>query len=88
MAAFVSAEVPLAASTATKLVDAQEFDRRVLVYGDAVRVAFTEGTASSGARLSGSALPGGVFFVLAAHEELWAYNSSTGVVGYLTSPLD
>lgn len=85
MASFSSAEVTLSAASATKLVDAADFDRRVHVYGDAVRVAFTSASVPSGAKLSGSGLPSGASVVLPAGEELWAYHSATTTVGYLVT---
>lgn len=87
MTAFVSAEVTLPASTPVKLVDAEEFDRRAVVYGDAVRVAFTSGTVSTGSRLSGSSLPDGVSLTLPANQELWAYHSTGGPAGFLVCPV-
>jgi hypothetical protein len=85
MAAFASAEVTLTAATATKLVDAADFDRRVHLYGDAVRVAFTSGTVSTGARLGGGDLMTGTSLVLPADEELWAYHSSGGPAGFFVT---
>jgi len=85
MAAFVSVESSLSAATATKLVDAADFDRRVRIYGDAVRVAFTSAVVSAGARISGSDLVGSVSIVLPADEELWAYHASGTTVGYLVT---
>lgn len=85
MAAFVSEEISLSAATATKIVDSESFDRVVTAYGDAVRLAYTSGTVSTGARLSGSELHGGTSFVLPANQELWAYHSGGTTVGFLTS---
>lgn len=85
MAAFASGEVSLSAATATQIVDAAEFDRRVHLYGDAVHVAFVEGDAASGARLGGSTLVGGTSFALPAGQELWAYHSSGGTVGFIAT---
>jgi hypothetical protein len=85
MAVFVSGEVTLSAATATKIVDAADFDRRVHLYGDAVRVAFTSAAVSTGARLTESTLPNGVAVVLPADEELWAYHSTGGSVGFFVT---
>lgn len=85
MAAFSSGEVTPAAATATKIVDAEAFDRRVYLYGDAVRVAFTSASVSTGAKLGSSAL-GSPAFALPAGQELWVYHSSGGTtVGYLVT---
>ena len=85
MAAFVSQEVSLVAATATKIVDSENFDRDVRVYGDAVRVAFASAAVATGARVSGASLPDSVSFILPADEELWAYHGSGSTVGFLAT---
>ena len=85
MAAFVSGEVTLSAATATKIVDAEDFDRDVLLYGDAVRVAFTSASVSTGAHLSGTSLPVGAMVRLPADAELWAYHNGGTQVGYFVT---
>jgi hypothetical protein len=87
---FVSKTVSLSASTATRVVDASEFSRRVLVGGDTVRVAYTSADASTGAKLndlrSGSAYD--ISFVLPAGQELYAYSSGAATVSVLTTGTD
>lgn len=84
MAAFASGEISLPAATVTKVVDAADFDRRVHLYGDSVRVAFTNASVSTGARTSGSTLPS-VAVALPADEELWAYHTSGATFGYFVT---
>lgn len=79
MAAFVSARQSIPNSTATKIVDAADFDRTAYVNGvsGAFRVAFTNVGASTGAAttsLAGSGYP--AVFVLPADEELWVYQTT------------
>jgi hypothetical protein len=79
MAAFVSSRQSIPNATATKIVDADDFDRRVYVNGTGTifRVAFTSATASTGAALgslAGSNEP--AVFVLPADEELWVYQNT------------
>lgn len=79
MAAFVSARQSISNASATKIVDADEFDRRVYIKDQAsgMRVAFTSASASTGAvisSLSASGTP--AVFVVPADEELWVYQST------------
>lgn len=86
MAAFGSGEVSLSAATATKIVDAAEFDRRVIAHGDTVRVAFTSGSASTGAKISDLSPTNTVaVFALPAGQELWVYSSSPSIISYLVT---
>jgi hypothetical protein len=79
MAAFVSSRQSIPNTTTTKIVDADDFNRRVYVKDQAggMRVAFTSAAASTGAVLSslaGSNEP--AVFVLPADEELWVYQNT------------
>ncbi len=91
MAAFTSGDTTISASTAPKIVDAEDFDRRVILYDGTggTRVAFTSGTASTGAKITSLALNGqgslAAEFVIPADEELWVYNSSSASVQYLVT---
>lgn len=91
MAAFTSGEQSVSASTATKIVDAEDFDRRVILYdaSGGTRVAFTSAAAPNGAKVALLSLSGqgglACQFALPADEELWVYNSSAAAVHYLVS---
>lgn len=94
MSAFVSAEQSISAASATKIVDAEEFDRRVYLYDGNVgtlRIAYTSGTASSGlhatviAPAGGGGATGSAVFVLPADQELWVYSSSAVTVQFLVT---
>jgi hypothetical protein len=79
MAAFISSRQSIPNATATKIVDADDFDRMAYVKDQAggMRVAFTSAAVSTGAALSslaGSNEP--AMFVLPADEELWVYQST------------
>lgn len=80
MASFVSAEQSIPNATATKIVDAADFDRAVAFNGSGqMRIAFTSGAVTTGAVATLLALSvsiNAVQFVLPADEELWVYQSS------------
>lgn len=94
MAAFVSGEQTISAATATKIVDAESFDRRVYVHDSSVgslRVAFTSGAAPTGLHSAVIAPAGGgggtnaANFVLPADQELWVYSASSVTVQFLVT---
>jgi hypothetical protein len=80
MASFVSAAQSIPNATATKIVDQADFDRMVTINASSsVHVAFTSGTASTGAfaaKLAMSTSIDTAQFVLPADEELWVHQSS------------
>jgi hypothetical protein len=80
MAAFTSAEVSVATATPVKVADSDDFARRVYTSDNtaAFRLAFSSGTASTGAfvsKLSGFN-SGAVDFLLPAGQELWVFQAS------------
>lgn len=91
MAAFISGDTTISASTATKIVDAEDFDRRVILYDGTggTRVAFTSAAVSTGARITSLGLSGqgslAAEFVIPADEELWVYNTAAAAVQYLVT---
>lgn len=93
MPAFVSADQSIPNTTATKIVDAADFDRHVtLNASSSVHVAFTSGTASTGAtaaKLATSASVDTSQFTLPADEELWVYQASGGsiTISYLVAAI-
>lgn len=78
MAAFLSDEVSVATATATKVVDAEVFTRRVFIADNTgnSRVAFTSADAPTGAVLIRLANSGALDFPLPAGQELWVYQAS------------
>lgn len=90
MAAFISTALALASSTATRVVEAEPFPRRIylkITTGGEPRVAFTESDAPTGAVLSVLALNQSAVttFVVPACEEIWLYGDSSATVQLLVT---
>ena len=86
MAAFVSKQQSISAASATKIVDAADFDRRVVLSGT-VHFAFTSGDAPTGittneTQPSNAAI---AVFALPADEELWVYSSGATSISVLVT---
>ena len=77
MTAFVSGTPTVPASVATRIVEAADFNRTVLLTElvGGTRVAFTEALAPFGAQIGSLRIGSGVAaqFVLPADEELWVH---------------
>lgn len=84
MTAFGSGVVSLPAATATKVADAEEFNRAVVLSGS-VHFAFTSASASTGIQTNETQPSNAsvASFVLPADQELWAYSSGATSVSYL-----
>lgn len=84
MAAFFSTSVTVANTTAIKVVDSEEFDRRVSVNdstGSIMRVAFTSADASTGMKVvyvNSVPSQATATFNLPADHELWVWQDSGG----------
>ena len=80
MPSFISAEQSIPTATATRIVDAADFDRAVTLNGsNQMRFAFTSAdapTGSTSARLALATSLDTVQFVLPADEELWVYHTA------------
>lgn len=91
MAAFSSKVTTLAAVTATKVVDAADFDHMVFVNGSGnVRIAFSGSDAPTGVAVPSLALSTSVnaaTFALPADEELWAYSSSADSISVFVTAI-
>jgi len=83
MSAFISSQVSVAASTPVKIVDADDFDRVVLVLDPVtgMRLAFTSAGASAGFLVRNLESAGATAnrFVLPADQEAWVYSTAATV---------
>lgn len=86
MAAFGSGTVSVPATSATKVVDAEAFDRMVVLNGT-VHFAFTSGSAPSGMQTNETQPSNAPIasFALPADQELWVYSSGATTVTYLVT---